>query len=138
MRSRSSGRIGSIEWSIDGAAFDAAPCDAAPSCDGTAEVSAEAGAAPCDLGVVLRVSADAGTAPCDLGFGVSGIFFFLGGGGPGGGPGGGGSSKVKTAGGISRSSDDDDLVLNHTSWSSGSSAARFELADDELALAEIA
>ena len=132
MRSRSSGSIGSIEWSIDGAVFDGAVFDGAAFDDGAAAPSCD-GIAPCDLGVVVDVS-DARAAPSD---GVTGIAFSLGGGGPGGGPGGGGSSKVKTAGGISRSSDDDDLVLNHT-CSSGSTAARFELPDDDLALTEIA
>lgn len=133
MRSRSSGSIGSFEWSIDGAVFDGAAFS--PTFDDEAAFD-DGFAAPCDFGVVVDVF-DASTAPCDD-LGVAGIAFFFGGGGPGGGPGGGGSSKVKTAGGISRSSDDDDWVLNHT-CSSGSSAARFELPDaDDLALAEIA
>ena len=131
MRSRSSGSIGSSEWSIDGAVFDGAAFS--PTFDAEAASAFDDGfAAPCDFGVVVDVS-DARAAPSD---GFTGIAFFLGGGGPGGGPGGGGSSKVKTAGGISRSSDDDDLVLNHT-CSSGSTAARFELPDDDLALTEI-
>ena len=135
MRSRSSGSIGSFEWSIDGAVFDDGAAFSPTFDDEAASAFDDGFAAPCDFGVVVDVF-DAGTAPCD--FGVVGIAFFFGGGGPGGGPGGGGSSKVKTAGGISRSSDDDDWVLNHT-CSSGSSAARFELPDaDDLALAEIA